>query len=996
MRFLVDGPSIPNELLIARDEGRVLFFCGAGVSRARAGLPDFFGLADAVVQKLRVPASRPVCKLLREAREIDARVGVSGLLSADRMFGLLERDFATADIEQAVSQALKPNSMCDLSAHRMLLDLATTPQGSVRLVTTNFDRLFDDCGRDLPTWTPSRLPDLTRSSEFSGIVYLHGRAAHTYDGAEDGFVLSTSEFGRAYLSEGWATTFFRHVIRDYILVFVGYTADDPPVNYLFEALHRSAKTPLHLYAFQSGEQSEAVSRWLHKGVKAIPYRSLDAHNALWSTLEKWAERARDPNSWYTQVIEKAKAGPEQLEPFERGQVAHVVSTSDGARRFGAGDNVPPATWLCVFDPFRRFVTPGHAGSPYKRGPYVDPFDLFGIDSDPLPSKADPANLHYKREIPEGAWDAFASNSFDAREERPIDRAAFRGGGAAVIPSLPSRLRTLASWLARVSDQPAAVWWAAHQLALHPEIQRFVQWELSKSKDKFPPAVRQAWRFLFESRKHSKEDKFTEWTDLQECIQSDGWSEAVARRLSALSRPWLKASPPWRGPLPPSPDADKRVYDLVQLEVEYPSTPGMVDVPSDWLPSMLKEHRKNLELAASLETEIHGGFVFDQIDPIFFDQNEEDESFSPAFGLSASVLSFASLFRELAEHNPEACRREFLAWPDNDDAVFARLRVWAGGQFEFISGAEFGVVLDSLSDNCFWRSRQQRDLLIAISRRWSELTIEVQRGLATRIMAGPTRSGDEADETFIRGRAWSVLERITWLSAQGCELTSDLEAEVTKWSSIVPEWRPERVEKAVESLRSRGGYVRKNTDHSTLEGEELSSILSQAEAIRQTREDFLVENDPYGGLVVDRPVRAFSALVWESKQGKYRTWAWETFLSPESRKNDKDRLVCVIAERLFRQPEMALIALVRPVSRWLLEVRSKLVSSRPASFDRLAERLTNVIAQNPEIGRSALVRGNKDPDWTMEAINSPVGHLAQAVIQDPRSNSAKENHGARLH
>jgi hypothetical protein len=29
VRFVADGPSIPDELLVARDEGRVVFFCGA-------------------------------------------------------------------------------------------------------------------------------------------------------------------------------------------------------------------------------------------------------------------------------------------------------------------------------------------------------------------------------------------------------------------------------------------------------------------------------------------------------------------------------------------------------------------------------------------------------------------------------------------------------------------------------------------------------------------------------------------------------------------------------------------------------------------------------------------------------------------------------------------------------------------------------------------------------------------------------------------------------
>ena len=59
MRFLAGGPSIPEELLIARDEGRVVFFCGAGVSRARAGLSDFFGLAQRVIETLGVLTDSP-------------------------------------------------------------------------------------------------------------------------------------------------------------------------------------------------------------------------------------------------------------------------------------------------------------------------------------------------------------------------------------------------------------------------------------------------------------------------------------------------------------------------------------------------------------------------------------------------------------------------------------------------------------------------------------------------------------------------------------------------------------------------------------------------------------------------------------------------------------------------------------------------------------------------------------------------------------------------
>ena len=42
MRFLADGPALPDDLLTAPDQGQVIFFCGAWVSKAKVNLPDRF------------------------------------------------------------------------------------------------------------------------------------------------------------------------------------------------------------------------------------------------------------------------------------------------------------------------------------------------------------------------------------------------------------------------------------------------------------------------------------------------------------------------------------------------------------------------------------------------------------------------------------------------------------------------------------------------------------------------------------------------------------------------------------------------------------------------------------------------------------------------------------------------------------------------------------------------------------------------------------------
>src|SRR5579872_3698711 len=141
MRFIANGPSIPDSLLNARDDGSVVFFCGAGVSRARAGLPGFFELAEAVLEQLLAPADCDARKLLKKAAEIGSELNIPGLISADRIFALLERDFRAEDIHAAVAKLLTPKAPIDAAAHSVLLRLATTPTSKVQLVTTNFDRL---------------------------------------------------------------------------------------------------------------------------------------------------------------------------------------------------------------------------------------------------------------------------------------------------------------------------------------------------------------------------------------------------------------------------------------------------------------------------------------------------------------------------------------------------------------------------------------------------------------------------------------------------------------------------------------------------------------------------------------------------------------------------------------------------------------------------------------------------------------------------------------
>lgn len=990
MRFFENGPSIPDDLLVARDEGRVVFVCGAGVSMSRARLVGFFDLAAKVIGRLGVSASSSAFRVFSKIPELEDHLGERGLVSMDRVFGLLERDeFLITDIEAEVAKALQPQPAADLSAHRILLELATTPEGKVRLVTTNFDRLFEGCDDTLPIWQPPRLPDLSRQDEMHGIVYLHGRAKEDYSGPEgDGFVLTSSQFGRAYLAEGWATEFFREIIERYIVVFVGYAADDPPVHYLLEALNKKAGQLSGVYAFQADGVGGALASWQHKGVEVIGYESRDNHKALWETLAAWATRAKAPELWRQAVIELARKGPEDLSLHERGQVAHIVSTVEGAREFAESDEVPPAEWLCVFDPHRRYAKPGEKEGVFLGGPYVDPFDLYGLDSDTAPGRINPDDHHTKREVPQNSWDGFAVSRSDRQNLNDDNYAVFRGYRAA---NMPIRQRHLGQWLGRVAGQPASVWWAARQTSLHPHIQSMVQWQFQHSKEDVQPDVRRAWEYLFEAWENRREDPLRDWHALKTAISKKGWSSVVLRQYAAMMRPTRKVGRNYiGGPTPPARDEDVRHNDLLKVDVAYPAVHDKVEIPDEWLAAVIKEQRKNLEEAIRLETENGDsrlGVLIRRITPN--DLPEGDSDFHN--GLESYSIAFSSLFARLLKVDISAARREMMAWPDDDDTIFSRLRVWSSGYADLIPVCDFVPIITGLSEDSFWNVYNRRNIMLVLARRWHEISGENLQQIENRLLNGPPRWKNEEEADFEERWAREVLNCVTWLAGKGCRFTFDLAIETAKLSAKVPGWNPGEATHIVEPLLARSGRIQPETEHSSLSKVPLGAILAEARSLSGRTGDFFVEKDPFQGLSAERPIRAFSALTDAARKDEYPEWAWRTFLYSDARNKDKTKLSALIAERICRYPDEAVSRFLQPATGWLKNISAQLASNYPLTFEKIISKLIHLIQLHLEAGHSAVIRGSRAPDWASEALNSPVGKIAQALL-DSRKEKPNANEG----
>ena len=168
MRFVPDGPVIPNDRLQKWRDGKVIFLAGAGVSRP-AGLPLFQGLALGMYKHL----GDPVYSALNDGDDTDrlerarSRTDLSSRQKIEVELFLenqLDRLFAAAEarldqdeygrvtgtiVRDAVGEILGTATAC-AQAHRDLLRLSVPPsvidprgQPQCRIVTTNFDLLFE-------------------------------------------------------------------------------------------------------------------------------------------------------------------------------------------------------------------------------------------------------------------------------------------------------------------------------------------------------------------------------------------------------------------------------------------------------------------------------------------------------------------------------------------------------------------------------------------------------------------------------------------------------------------------------------------------------------------------------------------------------------------------------------------------------------------------------------------------------------------------------------
>jgi hypothetical protein len=302
--------AIPERLLLAHARGEVLFICGAGISKsAPANLPDFRELVLDVYKALDASAYVVLKELKSDKDALTANLNNGQKAEAKRfmagdydvVLGMLERrhDGQTkgdSQVRRAVANRLREGKAGPALLHKVLMRLADRG-GATTIVTTNFDLLLEAAGKrpkqSIQTYALGSIPRPTWHTEFSGVMHIHGALDPNPERMSE-LVLTDQDFGEFYLRRRVVPDFIYDAARLYHLVLVGYSANDPPMRYLLNAVAADGtrfddiKDRFVFFGTESADPV-ALEDWKARGIVPINYDSKDNHQALLQSLEKWAK-----------------------------------------------------------------------------------------------------------------------------------------------------------------------------------------------------------------------------------------------------------------------------------------------------------------------------------------------------------------------------------------------------------------------------------------------------------------------------------------------------------------------------------------------------------------------------------------------------------------------------------------------------------------------------------------------------------------------------------
>lgn len=966
MQFVRQGPDIPERLLQAHEDGRVVFFCGAGISYP-AHLPGFAGLVEKLYAKLGIKPNEVQVAAMK-AGQFDTAVG---LLEADIVGG---REIVRRTLAAILTPDLSaPNAT---ATHDALLTLGKCRNGNTRVITTNFDRLFEEvCATKSLSVERFQAPLLpVPKNRWDGLVYLHGLLSSTPTASElDRLVISSGDFGLAYLTERWAARFVSDLFRNYTVCFVGYSINDPVLRYMMDALAADrllGESPPEMFAFGSYSKSQEDKRaneWRAKNVTPILYREHNRHAYLHKTLRAWANTYRDGVRGKERiVVECAMARPlgsTKQDDFV-GRLLWALSDPGGlpAKRFAELDPVPSLDWLMPLSEERyRHADLGRFGVTPSG---VSDNDLvFSLLRRPSPYSLAPFMCVSDAGTYSSGWDQV--------------------------------MRQLVRWLIRHLDDPALLFWLVKRSGhLHNDLAWQIERrldeldklesegnmsELARIRANAPNAVpstlmRKLWRLTLAGRVKSTRHNsdFYRWHSL---FKRSGLTASLRLALRESLTPRVSLREPFHWPAVDDDNSKpERIKELAEWDIVLSTDhvrSSLRDLPENrhWtaaLPELLTDFSALLRDALDLMRELGGA------------RDESDLSYMhrPSIGEHTQNKDFydwtvlIDLTRDAwlvtAAHSPARAAIEAEMWWHIPYPLFRRLAFFAAAEGKVVP---YRRALDWLLADAnwwLWSSETRREvmrLLVALAPQLDELMLQE---LEQAILAGPPRSmfKDDIDteqwtriqerESWLRlakvaatGTIWGTagLARLTALSAQhpDWQLALDQRDEFPYWTGDGDEWRT-----FVATPRPR---------------RELIEWLKQHPSTDHWQEDDWRER------CRDNFATTACALYALAKEKVWPSDRWIEALQAWSEEKHMKRSWRYMAPVLLTVPDEVLQRLAHGIS-WWLQVIAKTFEVHEDVFFLLSRRILTLDYQEDD--------DTDEP--VMSAINHSVGHVTEALLR----------------
>jgi len=266
------GVDFPEQLIQSIKQNQLVIFAGAGVTMAQpANGPSFSELTNFIAQ------GTGECL---------------GMEPADKFLGRLEKGGVDVHLlTKNKLELLKKPSELHLATLRIFPDI-----NSVKIVTTNFEHLYNLAietvfSKELKTYISPALP---RGNNFQGLVHVHGSINQHKE-----MVLTDKGFGNAYLKEGWAKDFLFDLFSHYTVLFVGYSHDDPIMNYLARSLPESEAKPRYIL-IDSSENN--IKKWHLNNISPIESTYKNQATALNALSQKLNKPLREYRDEFSEII----------------------------------------------------------------------------------------------------------------------------------------------------------------------------------------------------------------------------------------------------------------------------------------------------------------------------------------------------------------------------------------------------------------------------------------------------------------------------------------------------------------------------------------------------------------------------------------------------------------------------------------------------------------------------------------------------------------------